>query len=376
MLYKMDNLSQLRICVEKPLPEEEHIMKHLSDKSNSHDHLKKLSAAFLTQKMWKSDSKITISFVSSPNTIKNVDWTPIAVLKGSKNSDGSPAILDPIEEEIRKLSPIEAVKKVVRERFEPIVGLKFVFVNQGGMVRISFNPHGGCNSLVGTDCIKSKDSSTMNFAWLDAGTIMHEFGHVLGLIHEHQNPNGKTIPWDDSKLYTWAMQTQGWDTQTTYHNIIERYKADQVNASQYDPHSIMEYFFPASLTTDHVGMPNNHILSPEDVIYISKVYPGGRMTPDNFYKSVYGTSINSPLYSTSDIKDDKNDKDNGGGKFDWKIILYIIGGILVMAFITWLFIKTQGRGGGGNSSKEQLNYTAWRQAHGGSPRSFTPKRYY
>jgi hypothetical protein len=374
MLYKMDNLTQLRICVEKPLPEEEHIMKHLSDKSNSHQHLSKLSAAFLTQKMWKSDSTITISFVSSSNTIKNVDWTPIAVLKGMKNSDGSTVIMDPIEEEIRKLSPIEAVKKVVRERFEPITGLKFVFVDHG-MVRISFNPHGGSFSLVGTDCIKSKDASTMNFAWLDAGTIMHEFGHVLGLIHEHQNPNGKTIPWDDSKVYAWAKQTQGWDTKTTYHNIIERYKVDQVNASKYDPHSIMEYFFPESLTTDHVSIPNNHILSPEDVTYISKVYPGGRMSPDTFYKSVYGTSINNPLYSTSDIKDDKNDKDSGG-KFDWKIIIYIIAGIFGLVLIVWLFTKTQGRGGGGNSSKEPLNYSAWRQVHGGSPRNFTPKRYY
>ena len=79
-------------------------------------------------------------------------------------------------------------KKVVRERIQPFVGLKFVFVPQGGNVRVSFNPHGGAYSLVGTDCLKSKEQSTMNLGWLDAGTIMHEFGHVLGMIHEHQNP--------------------------------------------------------------------------------------------------------------------------------------------------------------------------------------------
>lgn len=364
----VDNLTQSRICVEKPLPEEEHVMKYLGDKSNSHDHFAKLRAAFVTQKLWSADSKITISFVASPNTIKHVDWTPIPVLKGMKNNNNSNVVLDPIEEEIRALSPIEAIKKVVRDRIQPIVGLKFVFVPHGGMVRIGFNPYGGTFSLVGTDCIKSKEHVTMNFAWLDAGTIMHEFGHVLGLIHEHQNPNGKTIQWNDAKVYEWAKQTLGWNTEKTYHNIIERYKNDQLNASKYDPHSIMEYFFPGSLTINNVGTPNNHILSPEDVKYISKVYPGGRMSPDEFYKNVYGTSINDFIYF-GDLNSSSD------GKFDWKIVGYIIAGIAVLVLIIWIFIKIKGRGGNEFTSKKPLNYSAWRQAHGGSARNFTPKRY-
>jgi hypothetical protein len=358
MIYKMDNLTQMRICVEKPLAKEEHIMKHLSDTSNSHHHFKKLSAAFLTQKMWSSNAKITVSFVSSPNTIKNVDWTPIAVLKGLKNNNGSEVSLDPIEEEIRKLSPIEAVKKIVRERIQPLVGLKFVFVPTGGHVRIGFNPHGGSYSLVGTDCVKSNDKITMNFGWLDASTIIHEFGHVLGLIHEHQNPKGKPIQWDDSKVYSWAKQTQGWDQQTTYHNIIERYKIEQLNASKYDKHSVMLYFFPKSLTTDHKGTSSNHKLSREDVKYISKVYPGGSMTPVEFYMNVYGESINDP---------------EKGGKFDLKILLYIIGCIVALGIIIFLFSKIRGKGW--SKSTKLLGYSEWRTAHGGSPRSFTPKRY-
>ena len=42
-------------------------------------------------------------------TESNVDWTPMAVLKGEKTNDGKSIRLDPIEEEIRKLSPIEAI---------------------------------------------------------------------------------------------------------------------------------------------------------------------------------------------------------------------------------------------------------------------------
>ena len=317
----IENLTQLRICVEKPLSDEEHIMKQLRDRSNSQQHFNKLSAAFFTQKMWPNGAKITVSFVES---VTSVDWTPMAVLQGLKNNDGSTVKIDPIEEEIRKLSPAEAVMAVVRKRIQPLVGLKFVFVPQAGSVRVGFDPHGGSYSLVGTDCIKSKESVTMNFGWLDAGTIIHEFGHVLGLIHEHQNPNGIDISWDDSKVYAWAKQTQGWDQQTTYHNIIEKYKANQLNASKFDKSSIMLYFFPPSLTTNHKGTLSNHILSKEDVTYISKVYPGGILTPSEFYQNIYKESINETA---------------GKPKFDWKNLLYIAGSITVLLILVFLISK-------------------------------------
>ena len=348
------NLTNLKICIERPLPEEEHVMKMLSDKSNSNQHFQKLSAAFLSQKIWPKDATIKVSFIASSNNIKSVDWTPIAVLQSLRNSDGSAVPLDPIEEEIRKLSPVEAVKKVVRERIQPITGIKFIFVASGGNVRVSFDPHGGAWSLIGTDCIKSTDEATMNLGWLDAGTIMHEFGHVLGLIHEHQNPNGISIAWDDSKVYEWAKQTQGWDKQTTYHNIIERYKMDQLNASKFDPKSIMLYFFPATLTTNHKGTRANHIISPEDAIYISKVYPGGHMTASEFYKYAYNKSLTA----------DPNGKD-----FPWAIIAYIfVGllGVLILYFIVRYFYKRSG--------SSSYSYIEWKKAHGGSV-GYTPRRY-
>ena len=78
----------------------------------------------------------------------------------------------------------------------------------------------------------------------------------------------KPITWDDSKAYQWAMQTQGWDQTKTYHNIIERYDVDQLNASKFDKHSVMLYFFHPELTNDKKGTSSNHMLSREDVRYI------------------------------------------------------------------------------------------------------------
>jgi len=35
-----------------------------------------------------------------------------------------------------------------------------------------------------------------NQPWIDLGTVLHEFGHALGLIHEHQNPASGGFKWN------------------------------------------------------------------------------------------------------------------------------------------------------------------------------------
>ena len=112
----------------------------------------------------------------------------------------------------------------------------------------------------------------MNFGWFDVATVMHEFGHVLGMIHEHQNPNGNQIPWNTEAVYDWGKRTQGWDQKTIYNNIIKPYNVDSINGSVYDPKSIMLYFFPPSLTLNNKGTEQNNILSFGDVIYLADVY--------------------------------------------------------------------------------------------------------
>ena len=73
-----------------------------------------------------------------------------------------------------------------------------------------------------------------------------------------------------------------------------RYSVDQINGSEFDPDSIMLYFFPAYLTKDGKGTHANNRLSPTDVKWVEKEYPGGEMSPSEFYRKVYGVSINNP----------------------------------------------------------------------------------
>jgi len=289
------NLGQLRICVEKPLRSEEHVLHTMKTQANSQQHYDRLRAAFLTQKLWPNGTTIRVGFYPMSSNSNLASFTPIDVMKARREPDGSAPVLDPIEYKIRGMSFVDAIKKVVHERIQPICGLNFEFVSglSNANVRIGFASDNGSWSLVGTDCLKT-DKKTMNFAWIDAATIMHEFGHVLGMVHEHQNPNNNPIEWNIPAVDAWAKSTQGWDKETTYRNIVQHYNVNQINGSKYDPNSIMLYFFPARLLKNgEKGTKINEQLSSTDVIYISKMYPGGTLTPEEFYKRAYNKGLNS-----------------------------------------------------------------------------------
>ena len=78
-----------------------------------------------------------------------------------------------------------------------LASLRLIFVESDDAdVRIGLWPGHGSWSAIGTTCRDVPDGlSTMNFGWLDAAcsdrelrsVVLHEFGHVLGLAHSHQN---------------------------------------------------------------------------------------------------------------------------------------------------------------------------------------------
>jgi hypothetical protein len=232
----------LRSCIEKPLP------KLLIEKKSKGE----LRAAFLTKKIWPNDHKIKIQILEPAN---KVQWTPLEKLQNTRAIDGSKIIPDPLEMKVREMKDINQVlQTIISERIQPVIGLTFEFVTMGGDIRIGFNTEEGSYSLVGTDCIRTgAPRKTMNFGWFDVSTIIHEFCHSLGMIHEHQNPRGEPIKWDVNAVHKWAKNTQGWDDQTTDTNIINRYDIDQVNGSDFDPKSIMLYFFPHALSGVSAG---------------------------------------------------------------------------------------------------------------------------
>lgn len=160
--------------------------------------------------------------------------------------------------------------------------LRIEFVTAGDSeIRVTFN-RGGSWSVLGTDALTvPATEATMNFGWFDdntaeeefSRTTIHEFGHALGLIHEQQHP-GADIPWNRPLVYEYYEKTQGWSTVQVEHNLFKAYDRTTVNASAYDPHSIMHYAIPARLLTDPTRAVGwNRVLSPLDITFIRSVYP-------------------------------------------------------------------------------------------------------
>lgn len=158
-----------------------------------------------------------------------------------------------------------------------VANLKFDFNNATTAdIRIAFDPDDGAWSYVGTDCKSIPvNQPTMNLGFLDGGTAAHEFGHAIGLAHEHQNPSGG-IEWNEPVVISeLAKSPNFWDEQTARHNVIRKYTANQINGTEFDPDSIMLYFFPATWTLNGIATKANEVVSKIDKQFIAgaKMYP-------------------------------------------------------------------------------------------------------
>jgi serralysin len=148
-------------------------------------------------------------------------------------------------------------------------------------IRITFKYRGSW-SVIGTTCKNiPTNQPTMNFGWLTPDVsddearrvILHEFGHALGLIHEHQNPVS-SIQWNKPAVIAdLSGPPNNWDAPTIQHNMFDAYQSNQVAGTTLDWHSIMMYPIPRSWTLNGASAGLNSELSAQDRTFIQAQYP-------------------------------------------------------------------------------------------------------
>jgi len=99
--------------------------------------------------------------------------------------------------------------------------------------------------------------------------IRHEFGHALGLLHEHKRPDSGIV-WDEAAVLNYYSYT-GWSADMIREQIIRNFDGQIIDRTAFDPDSIMIYPIPPGLANITVGMMSD--LSEMDKVLIARLYP-------------------------------------------------------------------------------------------------------
>ena len=149
--------------------------------------------------------------------------------------------------------------------------------NPDAEVRVTFKDGEGSWAYIGTDALaQGAGEPTVSFGLVTTTTpdesfrqtVLHEFGHVLGLIHEIQNPNAN-INWNKDRVAR-DLKLPLAELDAT---LFSKQSAEWLPPKPFDPQSIMMYDIPAEWTGGTAFRQSSR-LSEQDKVYIATLYPG------------------------------------------------------------------------------------------------------
>lgn len=178
------------------------------------------------------------------------------------------------------------VKNAINQ-WAPYVNLNFEFVDLSdndelfeGDIRIDLSPFYDkvAFSRIGTDALTTPanevtmglgiNSTDENYS----AVVIHEFGHALGRLHEHQHPDAD-IPWDREKVYEALQRNHGMSRATVDATLFPLPRDNNATYAPYDRHSVMHYQVTNDATLGDWEQLQNKHLSEGDIAFARRAYP-------------------------------------------------------------------------------------------------------
>ncbi|WP_277962024.1 M12 family metallopeptidase [Pseudomonas sp. RIT-To-2] len=128
-------------------------------------------------------------------------------------------------------------------------------------------------SCVGTDALLNNNEATMGLNVRHdtpdlKQRVLHEFGHALGMQHEHQHPDAD-ITWNEKSL-----RGIGWSDSAIADNFLAVIpKGPGMLITPYDRQSIMHYAIPREFSEQDLGDTGGTSLSEGDKAWARLAYP-------------------------------------------------------------------------------------------------------
>lgn len=252
----------LKICFERILP----------DDVDGEQHTRRALRALLIERAGQPLNAAEEHSVARMALVHTKKWEPGATLR-CRFLDGSRTMKKKVE--------------AVAHQWEQYANIHLKFVRTGSAeIRISFFADAGSWSAVGRDALNTQyfplHQPTMNYGWLRDTTdadeysrvVLHEFGHALGCIHEHQSPKFNRTWNRAAVMKAFQGPPNFWQPEDIEHNVLQKYSPTGIDATNFDPQSIMLYSFDGKLFADGLGPTNdNKHLSATDIAMIKAMYP-------------------------------------------------------------------------------------------------------